>query len=189
MGALTGRGLLRLRRLPTIAIPMVVMPIFFVVAFSGSFSAAVQIDGYGTDKAVNFMTAWAILQGAAFSGVGAGGAVAADLENGFFDRLRLAPVSPVTIVGGLLGYSLVRSLLPVTVVLLVATGLLDADLPGGFAAVVTIYVSALGVAVVMSLLAMTLVFILKTAGGPWPGPDPCDQLDVLVRWPGSARGH
>ena len=39
------------------------MPIFFVVAFSGSFSSVVELDGYSTDKAVNWMAAWAILQG------------------------------------------------------------------------------------------------------------------------------
>ena len=46
------------------------MPIFFVVAFSGSFSSVVELDGYSTDKAVNWMAAWAILQGSAFSGLG-----------------------------------------------------------------------------------------------------------------------
>ena len=59
------------------------MPIFFVVAFSGSFSSVVELDGYSTDKAVNWMAAWAILQGSAFSGLGGGGLTATDLENGF----------------------------------------------------------------------------------------------------------
>ena len=53
-------------------IPSIIMPIFFVVAFSGSFSSVVQLDGYSTDKAVNWMAAWAILQGSAFSGLGGG---------------------------------------------------------------------------------------------------------------------
>ena len=162
VAALAGRGLIRMRRLPSIAIPMVVMPVFFVVAFSGSFAAAVQIEGYGTDKAVNFMAAWAALQGAAFAGVGAGGVAATDLENGFFDRLRMAPVAQASIVGGLLGYSLARSLLPVTAVLAVAFALLDADMPGGLLGLLMVYLSSLGVAIVMSLAALSLVFTLKT---------------------------
>ena len=71
--AITKRGLMRMRRLPSLMIPSIVMPIFFVVAFSGSFSSVVQLDGYSTDKAVNWMAAWAILQGSAFSGLGGGG--------------------------------------------------------------------------------------------------------------------
>ena len=86
--AITKRGLMRMRRLPSLMIPSIVMPIFFVVAFSGSFSSVVQLDGYSTDKAVNWMAAWAILQGSAFSGLGGGGLTATDLENGFFDRTK-----------------------------------------------------------------------------------------------------
>lgn len=160
--AFTVRGMVRMRRLPSIAIPMVVMPVFFVVAFSGSFASAVELEGYQTDEAVNWMAAWAILQGAAFSGVGAAGAAATDLENGFFDRIRLAPVPASTVVVGLLGYSISRSLLPVTAVLLVAFGLLGADMPGGFLGFVMAYVSAVGIAVVISLLAMSVVFTFKT---------------------------
>lgn len=162
VAALTSRGLVRMGRLPSIIIPMMLMPVFFVVAFSGSFSAAVQIDGYATDKAVNFMAAWAALQGGAFAGVGAGGVAATDLENGFFDRLSIAPVARGSIVGGLVGYAMVRSFLPVTAVLIVAIGLLDADLPGGFLALVVLYLSSLGVAFSMSLLAIALIFTTKT---------------------------
>lgn len=151
-----------MRRLPSIAIPMVAMPVFFVVAFSGSFAAAVQLEGYGTDKAVNWMSAWAILQGAAFSGVGAAGAAATDLENGFFDRIRLAPIPAVTVIVGLLGYAVTRALLPVTAVLAVAFTLLDADMPGGLAGFAMTYVSAVGMAVVIALLAMSVVFTFKT---------------------------
>jgi len=160
--AFTGRGMIRVWRMPTILVPMVAMPIFFVVGFSGSFAGAVDIGGYGTDKAVNWMAAWALLQGSGFTGMGAAGAAATDLENGFFDRLRLAPVNPLTIISGLLMYSVTRALLPVTAVLLVALGLLDADMPGGVLGVVLAYVSGIGVAVVMSLLALSVVFTFKT---------------------------
>ncbi|MFV2038986.1 MAG: ABC transporter permease [Acidimicrobiales bacterium] len=160
--AFAERGLVRMIRVPSIVVPSILMPIFFVVAFSGSFAAAVQIDGYGTDKAVNWMTAWAILQGSAFSGMGAAGAAATDLENGFFDRIRLAPVHPLTVLAGGLLYSVIRAVIPVTAVLLVAFGLLDADMPGGALGFVFVYVSALGVAVVMSLLALAVVFTFKT---------------------------
>ena len=159
--AFTGRALTRMMRLPTIIAPMVIMPVFFVVAFSGSFAAVVQIEGYGTDKAVNWMAAWALLQGGAFSGMGAAGAAATDLENGFFDRIRLAPVATSTVMNGLLGYAIVRSIIPVTAVLIVAFAFLDADMPGGIAGIAMTYVGGAGLAIVMSLLALSVAFTLK----------------------------
>jgi ABC-2 type transport system permease protein len=160
--AFTGRGLTRMVRVPSIAVPMVVMPVFFVIAFSGSFAGAVQIEGYGTDEAVNWMAAWAILQGSAFAGMGAAGAAATDLENGFFDRIRLAPVAPITVMFGLLGYSVVRALLPITAVLFVAFAFLGADMPGGALGILMVYLTGIGMAIVMSLIAMGVVFTLQT---------------------------
>ena len=160
--AITVRGLTRMARIPSLIFPAIIMPIFFVVAFSGSFAGAVQIDGYGTDEAVNWMAAWALLQGGAFAGVGSAGAAATDLENGFFDRIRLAPVNPLAVVVGLLGYSVARALLPVTAVLLVSFVLLGADMPGGPAGFAMAYLGALGMAVVIGLLAMAVVFTFRT---------------------------
>ena len=162
--AFTGRALTRMMRLPTIIAPMIIMPVFFVVAFSGSFAAVVQIDGYGTDEAVNWMAAWALLQGSAFSGMGAAGAAATDLENGFFDRIRLAPVATSTVIAGLLGYALVRSIIPVTAVLVVAFLFLGADMPGGVLGIAMTYVGGAGLSVVMSLLALSVAFTLKNLG-------------------------
>lgn len=160
--ALAGRGLVRMRRVPTLILPAIIMPVFFVVAFSGSFASVTQIEGYGTDKAVNWMAAWAMLQGAAFAGVGAAGSAATDFENGFFDRLRVAPIRPAAIVLGLLGYSLTRTLFPVTAVLLVSFVLLGANMPGGVLGFVVIYVGALGLSAVVALFALGVVFTLKT---------------------------
>lgn len=161
-GIIAWRGLLRMRRIPSIAVPSIVMPVFFLVAFSGSFASVVQIEGYGTDEAVNWMAAWALLQGGAFSGMGAAGAAATDLENGFFDRIRLAPAPTVAVITGLLAYSVTRSMIPATVVLAVAFGLLGADMPGGFLGVVMVYLSVAAISVIMSLMALAVAFTLKS---------------------------
>ena len=156
------RGLIRLRRIPSLILPAILMPIFFVVAFSGSFASIVELEGYETDKAVNWMTAWAVMQGAAFSGMGAGGLAGTDLENGFFDRLRVAPTRPMALIGGLVGYCLCRSLIPITAVLIVAFVFLNADMPGGLMGVIMVYLSGVGMAVVMSFLVLGIVFTFKT---------------------------
>jgi len=160
--AVTKRGLLRMRRLPSLMIPSIIMPIFFVIAFSGSFSSVVQLDGYSTDKAVNWMAAWAILQGSAFSGLGGGGLTATDLENGFFDRLRAAPITPASLIAGLVGYSVTRATLPTTAVLIVSFVALDADMPGGILGFIIAYFTAIAIAAVMSLFVLGIVFKMKT---------------------------
>ena len=58
---------------------------FFVVSFTGAFSALTRIEGYGTDNVYNWMAPYAALQGAVFAGVGGAASAADDLENGFFD--------------------------------------------------------------------------------------------------------
>ena len=156
------RGLIRLQRIPSLILPAVLMPIFFVVAFSGSFASIVELEGYETDKAVNWMTAWAVMQGAAFSGMGAGGLAGTDLENGFFDRLRVAPTRPMALIGGLVGYCICRALIPITAVLIVAFAFLNADMPGGILGVVMVYLSGVGMSVVMSFLVLGIVFTFKT---------------------------
>ncbi len=161
MWAIGSRGLLRMRRLPSLIFPVVFMPVFFVVAFSGSFSSVTDIRGYGTDEAVNWMTAWAMLQGAAFAGVGAAGSAATDLENGFFDRLLLAPTNRLALLAGSVLYGQLRSLIPITLVLGVSF-LLGADMPGGPLGLVTIYVGCVGAATVMSLFGLAVVYRLQT---------------------------
>jgi ABC-2 type transport system permease protein len=151
-----------MQRLPSLILPTILMPVFFVVAFSGSFASIVELDGYQTDKAVNWMTAWAVMQGAAFSGMGAGGLAATDLENGFFDRLRVAPIRPIAIIGGLVGYCALRSLIPITAVLAVAFGFLHAEMPGGILGFAMVYLSGIGMATIMGLFILGIVFTFRT---------------------------
>ena len=70
------------------------------------------------------------LQGAGFAGAATGSNLARDIEQGWFDRLLVAPVPrPVLLLGPILG-AVTRSLVPATVVLLVGLAL-GAELPGG----------------------------------------------------------
>ena len=78
------RNLVRMTRVPSILVPMMVMPVFFVIAFTGSFDGISRVEGFPTPKLINWVAAFALLQGASFAGVGTAGSVAQDLENGFF---------------------------------------------------------------------------------------------------------
>jgi len=156
VSVLAQRNLIRLFRTPAILVPMVVMPLFFVIAFTGSFDGISQVEGYPTPKIINWVAAFALLQGASFAGVGTAGAVANDLENGFIDRLLVSPIRRSTILVAPLVYTAVRALIPITVVL-IASLLQDADFPGGIVGLLLVYIGGVGGALVLGAFGLAVV--------------------------------
>jgi ABC-2 type transport system permease protein len=166
VGHLTWRSLLNIRRMPSAFIPSIVMPVFFVIAFSGAFSAITNIPGFATDNILNWYVPMAVLQGAAFAGLGTGFATARDLEGGFFDRLLLAPTPRATIMIGALAASVVRAFF-VTVLVIMVGFAGGATVPGGPAAVVMLLLAASGVAFVAGAWGLGLVYRIKSqSAGP-----------------------
>ncbi|HUF34171.1 MAG TPA: ABC transporter permease [Acidimicrobiales bacterium] len=158
---LARRSLLMVARVPAAVVPTVVFPIFFVVAFSGSFTALTDIPGFGTDNILSWMAPFAILQGASFAGLGTCFGVARDLEDGFYDRLIVAPTPRAALLLGPLLAAMARALLPITLVL-VAAFAGGAALPGGLFGIVSLVVAAEGVAVLAALWGLGIVYRLKT---------------------------
>jgi ABC-2 type transport system permease protein len=161
VGQLGVRGLRRMRRRPSLIIPALIMPMFFLIAFSGSFSSLTNLDGFPTTNIRSWMAPYAILQGASFAGIGAAGGTATDMDLRFFDRLLLAPCSRLSLVLGPLAYSAVRALIPTTAVLLLALAL-GAGMPGGVLGVVVLYVASVGVALVFGTLGLAVVYKMKS---------------------------
>jgi ABC-2 type transport system permease protein len=159
--ALGRRSMYRIFRVPAAVVPVIVMPIFFVVAFGGAFSSLVDIPGFPTDNALNWFLPWAILQGAAFAGVGAAFSIATDLENGFMDRLLLAPMRRLTLVTGPCLGAMVRGLLPFLLVTPIAFvgGARLTDGPIGF---VTLLVAVEGLALIATLWGLAVTFRFRT---------------------------
>lgn len=154
--AMARRNLIRLMRIPSILVPMAVMPMFFVIAFTGSFDGITGIRGYPTDEIINWVAAFAMLQGASFAGVGTAGAMANDLETGFIDRLLVSPIRRGAILVAPLVYTLVRALIPLTVVLIVAL-IQGLDLPGGALGVLMTFVGGVGGALLFGSFALAVV--------------------------------
>lgn len=142
---LAWRSLLGTIRIPATLVPVLVMPLFFVLSFSGSFSALTDLPLFPTDNILNWNIPFAALQGAAFAGLGAAFGAGRDLETGFFDRLLLAPTRRASLVAGPLGFSMVRALIPVAIVLPVGF-LGGARLSGGLLGLVMLVVAAVGIA-------------------------------------------
>ncbi len=155
--ALARRSLVTVLRVPAAAVPLVAMPMFFVVAFSGSFSRLADLPSFPTDNALDWFVPFAIVQGAAFAGFGTGFSTLRDIESGFFDRLLLAPGSRAGLFVGPILSSVVRTTFTVAAVLALGLGL-GASLPGGALGIVAIWVAAQGVALIGTGWALGLVF-------------------------------
>lgn len=156
VAALSRRNLIRMVRMPAILVPMLVMPIFFVIAFTGSFDGISRVEGYPTPKVINWVAAFAMLQGASFAGVGSAGAISNDLENGFMDRLLVSPIRRSAILVAPLVYTAVRACIPLTTVVVVAL-IADADLPGGALGLLVAYVGGIGGAAVLGCFGLAVV--------------------------------
>lgn len=155
------RSLVLIPRIPSTFIPSLVMPLFLVIAFSGSFAGLVALPGFPAAKSLDWFLPMATIQGAAFAGITTGLGVARDLENGFYDRLLMSPVSRGALVMGPLLASLLRATFPITLLLIVA-GLAGANLPGGIAGIGTLVTASLGVALIGGAWALALALRFKT---------------------------
>lgn len=159
--SLMHRSWLNMVRIPASIVPAVVMPVFFVIAFSGTFRGLTLLPGFPTDNAVNWMAPYACLQGAAFAGLASAFGLGRDIEGGFYDRLLLSPAPRWTLVVSSLLYSALRSFLPLVVVLLLGLPL-GLTFPGGPVAVLWLAVASVGVAAAAGLWGMGITYRLRS---------------------------
>jgi ABC-2 type transport system permease protein len=127
--ALVGRSRNELMRVPGAAIPGVLAPTIFFVGLSSVFGKLTLLPGFDTDSYQSFLVPVSLLQGAAFTGAATGVNLARDIENGWFDRLLASPAPRPVLLAGMVASASLRSLIPATVVLLVAFAL-GAHWPG-----------------------------------------------------------
>lgn len=155
--ALAKRSLVSILRLPSAVIPLVAMPVFFVIAFSGSFSSLTKLPQFPTHNILSWMVPFAIVQGSAFAGFGTGFSMVRDIETGFYDRLLLAPGSRLALLVGPIIAGLVRCTITLTIVLVFGLAL-GADVPGGVAGIGALWAASVGVATIATGWALGLVY-------------------------------
>ncbi|MDX6232987.1 MAG: type transport system permease protein [Nocardioidaceae bacterium] len=164
--AIARRSLVNVFRIPAAFIPILAMPVFFVIAFSGSFSSLTNLPSFPTDNILNWMVPFAMIQGSAFAGFSAGFGTVRDLETGFYDRLLLAPGSRVPLLVGPLLAGIVRATISVVVVFSVGV-LFGADFPGGASGLLVLWVAAAGIAIIATGWALGVVYRVQGAqSGP-----------------------
>lgn len=155
--ALARRSLVSIVRLPSAVIPLVAMPVFFVIAFAGSFTSLTKIPGFPTQNILCWMVPFAVVQGSAFAGFGTGFAMVREMETGFYDRLLLAPGSRLPLLVAPVLAGIVRCTVTLAVVL--GFGLaIGTDLPGGLAGIAVLWLAAVGVATIATGWALGLVY-------------------------------
>ena len=158
---LAGRSLRLIPRVPSTFVPSLIFPIFITVSFSGAFDAVTRLPGFPTDEMINWVLPMAIVQGAAFAGVTTGLGVARDIENGFYDRLLLAPVAHAGLLGGAIVAAVIRAGIPFALVLL--AGLVGgADFPGGLSGLGTLALAAAGTAAIAAGWGLGLAYRIRS---------------------------
>jgi ABC-type multidrug transport system permease subunit len=148
--ALMRRALNEILRVPGGAIPGVLAPTIFMLGLSSVFGAAAQLRGYHGADFRTFIIPVSLLQGAGFTGAATGVNLARDIEQGWFDRLLLAPSPRWVILTGIVASAALRALMPATLLLIIGFAL-GVHFPG-----------AVGLA-----LAAGLVMVLASAAACW----------------------
>lgn len=154
---LTLRGMRSIRRLPSTFIPALAMPIAQSIAFAGTFFALTKIPGFPTDRSINWFLPLGAIMGSSFSGVSLGFTAIRDIETGFYDRLRMAPMPRFTLLLAPLMVAVIRTLIVVTIVLLVGVsfGARPTDWALGLP---LFYLTCVGMAVISSGWGLGLAF-------------------------------
>jgi ABC transporter DrrB family efflux protein len=127
--ALVTRSRNELLRVPGAAIPGVLAPTIFFLGLNGVFGNLVQLRGFDADSYLSFIIPVSMLQGAGFTGAATGVNLARDIEQGWFDRLLVAPVPRWVLLAGMVLAASLRALVPAIVLLCVAIPL-GASWPG-----------------------------------------------------------
>lgn len=100
-GALSRRAIVTTFRQPRYFIPSLLFPLMFMALSSAAFQRTTSLPGFPeTDSFLQFLVSTTIIQGALFSSISAGAAMATDIEDGFFERLIASPVARTSIIAG-----------------------------------------------------------------------------------------
>jgi len=109
------RHLLHMRRQPEALMDVTIQPIMFVLLFGYVFGGAIQVSG-GDYK--EFLMGGIFAQTLVFGAFGVAISLAYDRTNGAIDRFRSLPLAPGSVLAGHAVASLLRALLPITLMAL-----------------------------------------------------------------------
>jgi len=144
----------KLLRQPIFLFFSLIQPLVWFLLFTQAFSAIGNIPTFqnstGTSSYITFFTAAVIIQTIASSALQAGIGLVNDLDSGFMDKMRVAPISKSSILFGKLFSDAISTIIQVLIILLI-----------GF---------ALGVSIASGFFGALMIFIIAAAFGiAWSG--------------------
>jgi ABC-type multidrug transport system permease subunit len=155
------RSLNEVLRVRGALLPATIAPVIFMFGITGQFGKLTGLEGFPTDSYLSWIVPLSCLQGAGFAGAATGANLARDIEQGWFDRLLVAPVArPLLLVGPILG-AVTRSMVPATVVLLVGLAI-GADLSGGVPGLLALYFTAAAFCACAALWGVFMAVTFRT---------------------------
>lgn len=157
VGIVLWRGNLRTLRFPGLLFVVSFFPILFLVAYTGLYPGLTDVPGFPTDSFENWIVPFTVLQGAAFSGLGAGFMTGNDIDTGFIDRLLLMPTWRSAIYVGTVLMAVVRALLVGLPVFVIGIGL-GAELNGGVAGFLLLGLAVTATSVMSSSFALGVIY-------------------------------
>ena len=158
--ALAWRSLILVRRMPSVFLPSLVMPLFILVATSGAFRGIGLLSAFGGASYLAFTIPLALVMGAGFAGMNAGMTLARDIEGGFADRLIVSPAPRITLIAGPLVAAGLRSLFTTTVVL--TAGLIGGVGLPGVVDTIALYLLAIAFSAASACWAMGVALRTRT---------------------------
>jgi ABC-type multidrug transport system permease subunit len=163
-GALMRRSLNEVIRVPGAAMPGIVAPTLLLLGLTAAFGKITEVRGFGTDDYLSFLAPVSLLQCAGFTGAATGVNLARDIEQGWFDRLLVAPSPRIVLLGGVVLSAGLRVLMPAGFLLVVAFAL-GLNFPGadGFL-LIAVLVPAFAVVAACWGASIALRFRTQAAG-------------------------
>jgi ABC-2 type transport system permease protein len=165
----------KLLRQPIFLFFSLIQPLVWFLLFTQAFSAigSIQTPQFsfasltGTSSYITFFTAAVIIQTIASSALQAGIGIVNDLDSGFMDKMRVAPIRKSAILFGKLFSDAISTIIQVVIILVIGL--------------------ALGVHIASGILgAIMILFIAATFGIAWylsiRCPDHEEQSDHAVNW-------
>ena len=147
---------------PSILVPSIIFPLFFLVAFAGGLSRIAEVPNFHYKPGYTaFQFVFVFLQSAAFGGVFTGFAVARDFDSGFARRLLLAAPQRSGIIAGYVLGALGRWLITGSVVTIAAL-IAGMDVLGTGSDLVGLIFLGVILNLVSALWACGLAFFLRT---------------------------
>jgi ABC-2 type transport system permease protein len=157
---LAWRSLILVRRMPSVFLPSLIMPLFILIATAGAFRGISLLPQFAGVSYLRFTIPLATVMGAGFAGINAGMTMARDIEGGFVDRLVVSPAPRLTLIAGPLMAAAMRSVFTTTVVMI--AGLIGGVRPPGPLAALALYLLAVGFSAATACWAMGVALRART---------------------------